>query len=71
MVAEASDNKRTTGHLAAVHVVSEEEAAAGTYSIVEVVLPLPGSLIRYPQHSTAQVMPRYPALPFLAVISWQ
>ena len=55
MVAETSD-KRTTGHLAAVHVVSEEEAAAGMYSIDDVVLPLPGSCISYPEHATAQVL---------------
>ncbi|CAL5229719.1 g13095 [Coccomyxa viridis] len=54
VVAETSD-KRTTGHLATVHVVSEEEAAAGMYSIDDVVLPLPGSCISYPEHATAQI----------------
>lgn len=58
-MAEASD-KRTTGHLAAVHVVSDEEAAAGMYSVDDVVLPLPGSCISYPEHATAQVLDRYP-----------
>ena len=51
---ETSD-KRTTGHLAAVHVVTEEEAANGAFAIDDVVLPLPGSCITYPQHSTAEV----------------
>ena len=59
VVAETSD-KRTTGHLAAVHVVSEEEAAAGMYSIDDVVLPLPGSCISYPEHATAQVLDQRP-----------
>lgn len=54
--------KRTTGHLAAVHVVTADEAAAGVFSIDDVVLPLPGSMISYPEHSTAQV-PLAPALP--------
>ena len=54
-MAETSD-KRATGHLAAVHVVSEEEAAAGVFSIDDVVLPLPGSCISYPEHATAQVL---------------
>jgi len=53
VVAETSD-KRTTGHLAAVHVVSKEEAESGAYSIDDVVLPLPGSCISYPQHASAQ-----------------
>ncbi len=53
-VAEPS-GKRTTGHLAEVHVVTEDEAAAGIFSIDDVVLPLPGSMISYPEHSTAQV----------------
>ena len=55
VVTETSD-KRTTGHLAAVHIVSDEEAAAGMYSIDDVVLPLPGSCISYPEHATAQVL---------------
>ena len=53
-MAETSD-KRTTGHLAAVHIVTEEEAATGAFAINDVVLPLPGSCIMYPEHSTAQV----------------
>ncbi len=63
MVAETSD-KRTTGHLATVHVVSDEEAAAGMYSIDDVVLPLPGSCISYPEHATAQVLDRRPRCVF-------
>ena len=53
-VVETSD-KRTTGHLAAVHIVTEEEAASGAFAIDDVVLPLPGSCITYPQNSTAEV----------------
>jgi tRNA(Glu) U13 pseudouridine synthase TruD len=37
-------------NLASVHLVTEEEAAAGVYSIKDVVLPLPGSKVRYPVH---------------------
>jgi hypothetical protein len=37
------------------HVVTEEEAAGASFSIDDVVLPLPGSSICYPDHATAQV----------------
>ena len=33
----------------------QEEAAAGTYSMADVVLPLPGSETQMPQHATADV----------------
>lgn len=46
---------RAANRLAAVHVVTAEEAAAGAYDIADVVLPLPGARIRYPDHDTAQV----------------
>lgn len=46
---------RSAGRLAAVHTVTAADLAAGTYGIADVVLPLPGSRIRYPEHSTAQV----------------
>jgi tRNA pseudouridine13 synthase len=38
-----------------VHVVTEEEAAAGTYSMADVVLPMPGSETQMPRHATADV----------------
>jgi tRNA pseudouridine13 synthase len=38
-----------------VHVVTEEEAAAGTYSMAAVVLPMPGSETQMPRHATADV----------------
>ena len=38
-----------------VHTVTADEAHAAAYSIDDVVLPLPGSRIRYPDHATAQV----------------
>ena len=65
VMAETS-GKRTTGHLAAVHVVTEDEAAAGVFSVDDVVLPLPGSMISYPEHSSAQV-PLASALPCSAL----
>lgn len=43
------------GRVAAAHVVTEEEAAAAIFSIDDVVLPLPGSQVQYPRHTTAQV----------------
>lgn len=46
---------RAAGRLAAVHVASEAEAAAGAFDVADVVLPLPGARIRYPEHITAQV----------------
>lgn len=46
---------RAAGRLAAVHVVAAEEAASGAFDIADVVLPLPGSRIRYPEHDAAQV----------------
>lgn len=56
-VAEGPDAgaNRSAGRLAAVHTVTAADVAAGTYGIADVVLPLPGSRIRYPEHSTAQV----------------
>ena len=38
-----------------VHVVTEEEAAAGTYSMADVVLPMPGSETQMPRHAIADV----------------
>jgi tRNA pseudouridine13 synthase len=35
------------------HVVTAEEAAAGTYSIEEVLLPLPGHKVQLPRHEVA------------------
>ena len=50
-----SFDERSTERLAAVHVVTAAEAAAGNFSIEDVVLPLPGGKVQYPQHETAQV----------------
>jgi hypothetical protein len=47
---------RAAERLAAVHLVSAAEAAAGAFDVADVVLPLPGSRIRYPDHDTAQVL---------------
>jgi hypothetical protein len=41
--------------LAAVHVVTAEEAEQGVFSIDDVVLPLPGHKVVYPEHGTAAV----------------
>ncbi|KXZ46445.1 hypothetical protein GPECTOR_43g881 [Gonium pectorale] len=42
--------------LAAVRVVSAADAAAGRYSVYDVVLPLPGTEVLYPQHETGHFM---------------
>lgn len=46
---------------AQVHVVTADEAAAGRYRIEDVVLPLPGRLVRYPEDGTAEVYRRVAA----------
>ena len=52
---------RAAAALAAVHEVTAEEAAAGAFSIEDVVLPLPGVEVRYPGHGTAEVYRRVAA----------
>ena len=37
------------------HILSREEAASGQYSIFDVVLPLPGTSIIYPDNQAKQV----------------
>ena len=37
------------------HVVTEEEAAAGAYTMDDVVLPLPGAQVVLPRHASADV----------------
>ena len=43
--------ERSSARLAAVHVVTEEEARSKAYSIQDVVMPLPGSQVQYPAYS--------------------
>ena len=52
------DEPASKARLADVHVVTKEDIAKSTYTIEDVVLPLPGSQIKYPAHSTAEVHPR-------------
>lgn len=52
---EYEGGERSTDRYKAVHVVTAEEAAAGTFRIIDVVLPMPGSHTRMPEHETAQV----------------
>lgn len=49
------DEPASKSRLADVHVATEEDISNGTYSIEDVVLPLPGTQIKYPAHSTAEV----------------
>ena len=42
--------KRESRGFPAVHVVTEEEAASGAYDINDVVMPLPGVFVQWPQH---------------------
>eukprot|EP00891_Asterochloris_glomerata_P003047 jgi/Astpho2/3047/e_gw1.00051.10.1_t len=55
MAAAVSASERSSGRLAAVHEVTPEEAEAGTFSIEQVVLPLPGKSTRTPGHAVAEV----------------
>jgi hypothetical protein len=50
-----TEGERGMDRLAGVHVVSEQEAADGVFTIDQVVLPLPGARIEYPGHATAEV----------------
>jgi hypothetical protein len=47
---DASAAASAAARLSSVHVVTEAEAAAGKFSIRDVVLPMPGSRVQYPQH---------------------
>jgi hypothetical protein len=47
----ASGAASAAGRLSSVHIVTEAEAAAGKFSIRDVVLPLPGGHVQYPQHA--------------------
>ncbi len=52
--AGATGGERSSTRRAAVHVVTAEEACSGAYSIQDVVLPLPGGQIQYPEYKEAQ-----------------
>ena len=47
----AASGERSSVRLAAVHVVTEEEARSQAYSIEDVVMPLPGSQVQYPVYN--------------------
>lgn len=48
--ADAAAAASAASRLAAVHVVTAEEAAAGRFTIQHVVLPMPGAQVQYPKH---------------------
>ncbi|DBB03074.1 TPA: hypothetical protein ACH3X1_013389 [Trebouxia sp. C0004] len=50
----ATGGERSSTRRAAVHVVTAEEACSGVYSIQDVVLPLPGGQIQYPEYKEAE-----------------
>lgn len=52
---EGADEEEDPGSLPAVHVATAEEAAAGTWSVEDVVLPLPGCAVAYPSHDTGRI----------------
>ena len=54
MPAGGTGGERSSTRRAAVHVVTEEEASSGAYSIQDVVLPLPGGQIQYPDYKEAE-----------------
>jgi hypothetical protein len=53
---ELVNEPASKARLADVHITTDEDISKGTYSIEDVVLPLPGSQIKYPTHSTAEVL---------------
>ena len=54
VLAGVTGSERSSTRRAAVHVVTEEEARSGAYSIKDVVLPLPGGQIQYPEYKEAE-----------------
>ena len=52
--AGAAGGERSSARRATVHVVTAEEASSGAFSIQDVVLPLPGSQIQYPEYQDAE-----------------
>jgi hypothetical protein len=52
------------------HVITQEEAASARFSIDDVVLPLPGARIRYPDHSTAEVWDSSRVWDSMGVSAW-
>ena len=54
VLAGVTGGERSSTRRAAVHVVTEEEACRGAYSIQDVVLPLPGGQIQYPEYKEAE-----------------
>eukprot|EP00899_Mesostigma_viride_P015275 jgi/Mesvir1/23749/Mv25773-RA.2 len=53
---QAGSHRRTS--VAAVKVVTQEDLTAGTFKVEDVVLPLPGKSVRYPNHEVAAVYKR-------------
>jgi tRNA pseudouridine13 synthase len=51
----------SVGRMGDPHVVTEEDIKEGRYSIDDVVLPLPGTAVRYPENSTAALYKKYTA----------
>lgn len=49
------------GRMGDPHVVTEEDVKEGRYSIDDVVLPLPGTAVKYPENSTAAFYEKYTA----------
>ncbi|KAG2486127.1 hypothetical protein HYH03_015221 [Edaphochlamys debaryana] len=47
-----------SSRLSAVVLVTEEDERSGRYSVFDVVLPLPGTQVHYPQHETGAEMRR-------------
>lgn len=50
----ARGGERSSVRLAAVHVVTSEEASSGAFSIGDVVLPLPGAQVQFPRYPAAE-----------------
>lgn len=52
----AASATTSASRLAAVRLVTAADVAAGRYAVTDVVLPLPGTQVRYPTHETGQRM---------------
>lgn len=53
---ESRDEPSSKHRLENVKLVTQEDVDNGRYSIEEVVLPLPGSQMQFPTHSTSKVL---------------
>jgi hypothetical protein len=56
----ASDATTSKTSLPRVHVVTEADVSSNTYTIADVVMPLPGLSVEYPQHAAGTSSYHFP-----------